>query len=111
MKEFMYVIRGGHEEERSPEEMQKHMAKWQQWMGGMAEAGKLIGGQPLGNEGKTLVDGGATIIDRPLVEGKELVGGYIIVKSSSLEEATAMAKGCPGFEHNCTVEVREILPM
>lgn len=111
MKEFMYVIRGGHDVQKSPEEMQAHMANWQKWMSGMAEEGKLVSGQPLGNEGKTLIDSGATVIDRPLVEGKELVGGYLIVKSESLESATEMAKGCPGFEYDCTVEIREILPM
>ncbi len=113
MKEFMFVIRGGHDvrDTKSPEEMEAHMQLWQKWMGGMAQAGTLVGGQPLGGEGKTLIDSGSTVIDRPLMEGKELVGGYIIVKSDSLEAATELAKGCPGFEHDCTVEVREILPM
>ena len=48
MKDFMFIIRGGQDLEatKSPEEMQAHMQDWQKWMGGMAEAGNLIGANP-----------------------------------------------------------------
>ncbi|WP_459212313.1 YciI family protein [Aquimarina rhabdastrellae] len=110
MKQYMYIIRGGEEMENnaSPEEMQEHMEKWQEWMGDLAQKDQLIGGEPLMNEARSLTQKGQHITDRPLAEGKELVGGYIIVKANSLDEATALAKGCPGFEHDCTIEVREI---
>jgi len=113
MKEYMYIIRGGDDVAtmKSPEEMQQHMQEWQKWMGGMAEKGQFVGGQPLVMEAKSLIEGGSKVIDRPLAEGKELIAGYLIVKANTLEEATEMAKGCPGFEHNCTIEVREIKPM
>lgn len=112
MNQYMYIIRGGEDMENySPEEMAAHMEDWQKWMGGLAEQGKMVGGEPLMNEAKSLIDGGKTVVDRPLTEGKELVGGYIIVKADSLDEATEMAKGCPGFDHDCTIEVREIRPM
>ncbi len=113
MKEFLYVIRGGQEkyETNSPEQMQKHMEHWQRWMGGLAENKQLVGGQPLMTEGKTLIDGGSKIIDRPLAEGKELIGGYLLIKAESLDHATDIAKGCPSFEYGCSVEVREISPM
>ena len=111
MKEFMYIIRGGHDADRSPEEMQKHMQHWQQWMGGLAESGQLVGGQPLMSEAKTLTEGGKKIVDRPLAEGKELVGGYLIIKAGSLHHSAEIAKDCPGFEYDCSVEVREISPM
>lgn len=113
MKDYMYIIRGGDDLEatKSPEEMQEHMQQWQVWMEGIAAKGQLIGGEPLMIEGKALINGGKEVIDRPLVEGKEMVGGYILVKAETLDEATEMAKGCPGFEHDCTIEVREIKRM
>ncbi|MBQ0735939.1 YciI family protein [Aquimarina celericrescens] len=113
MKEFLLIIRGGDDESghRSPEEMQKHMQHWQRWMSGLAEEGKFVGGQPLKSEGKTIVEGGSRVIDRPLAEGKELVGGYLLIHADSLEDATNISKDCPGFEYNCSVEVREISPM
>lgn len=109
----MFIIRGGQEVSatKSEEEMQAHMQQWQRWMGGLASQGKLVGGQPLTGEAISLVDSGTTIVDRPLAEGKELVGGYIIVKADSLKEASELARGCPGFEYACTVEVREIRPL
>ena len=113
MKEYMLIIRGGEDVAaiKSPEEMQEHMQHWQKWMGGLANEGKFVAGQPLMTEGKSLTENGSKLIDRPLAEGKELVGGYIILKADSLDQATKLAKGCPGFEHDCTIEVREIRPM
>jgi hypothetical protein len=35
--------------------------------------------------------------DGPLVEVKELVGGYMIVTAGSLEEAIEVARACPGL--------------
>lgn len=113
MKDFMFIIRGGDdlEQTQSLEEMQAHMEDWQKWMGTLAEKGQLIGGDPLQKEAISLTERGHKVTDRPLAEGKELIGGYILVKANSLQEAAEMAKGCPGFEHNCTIEVREIQPM
>ncbi|WP_103070342.1 YciI family protein [Aquimarina sediminis] len=110
MKEFMFIIRGGEDKysNTSPEEMQKHMQHWQEWMGGLAQAEQLVGGQPLMTEARTLTERGEKITDRPLAEGKELVGGYLIIKADSLDQAAQVAKGCPSFEYDCSVEVREI---
>lgn len=113
MNEYLYIIRGGDEElaTKSPEEMQAHMQDWQKWMGGLAEAGKFVGGQPLMPDAKSIIEGGAKVVDRPLAEAKEMVGGYLIMKAENLQDATELGKGCPGLEHNCTIEVREIRPM
>jgi hypothetical protein len=47
--------------------------------------------------------------DGPLVEVKELVGGYMIVSASSLDEATRVARECPGLVRpGSGVEVIEI---
>lgn len=113
MKDFMYIIRGGDENmtDMSPEEMEKHMADWGKWMGSLAEQGNLVGGEPLQKEGKTLIEKGNKVIDRPLVEGKEMVGGYLIMKANDLAHATELAQNCPGLEHDCTIEVRAIQSM
>ncbi|MFN8060383.1 MAG: YciI family protein [Vicinamibacterales bacterium] len=47
--------------------------------------------------------------DGPLVEVKELVGGYMIVTAATLEEAIEVARQCPGLVHHGSgVEVIEI---
>ena len=112
MKEFLYLFRGGDaarmQEQQSPEKWQQHMMKWKSWMETLAEQGKSIGGQPLGKEGSVIKGSGKKMTDGPFVEGKEIVGGYLIVKANHLQEATEMAKDCPIFEHDGIVEVREI---
>ena len=51
------------------------------------------------------------ITDGPFAEGKESVGGYLIIKANTLSEASELALGFPDFEFDGTVEVREIIPM
>jgi hypothetical protein len=47
--------------------------------------------------------------DGPFVEVKELVGGYMIVSAASLDEATQVARECPGLVRpGSGVEVIEI---
>ncbi|WP_299184464.1 YciI family protein [uncultured Aquimarina sp.] len=113
MKEFLMLIRGGQEKYiiASPNEMQKHLEHWQEWMGGLTKEERLLGGQPLIKEGNTLLERGKKVIDRPFAEGKELVGGYLLIKADSLDQATTIAKGCPSFEYDCSVEIREIAPL
>jgi hypothetical protein len=43
------------------------------------------------------------------MEGKEIVGGYLICKASTYDEAVEIANGCPLLEYeDGSVEVREI---
>jgi len=39
------------------------------------------------------------------------VGGYLVVSAKDLEHATELAKGCPIFKNDGTVEVRPIQKM
>jgi len=113
MSNFMYLFRGGdaRRAQQSPEEMQAHMQKWGAWMGQLKEAGKLIDGLPLNGDGKVVSKGGEVVTSGPFAEGSEVVGGYLIVTAEGLDDAVATSKGCPVFEHEGTVEVREIMSM
>jgi len=62
-------------------------------------------------EGKMVKGKKPLITDGPFAEGKESVGGYIILKADSLKEASDLALGFPDFELEGSVEVREIIPM
>jgi len=89
----------------SPAQMQAMYAKFNEWrekfqknladMGGRLGAGRLVTTQPPP--------------DGPLVEVKELVGGYMIVTAAKIEEAIAVARECPGLVRpGSGVEVIEI---
>ena len=54
---------------------------------------------------------GQTVTDGPFLEGKEEVGGYILLSARDLQTAVELARGCPAREQNGTVEVRAIQQM
>lgn len=95
-------------EKLSPAEMQKHLAHWGAWMGGLAQANRLRGGKPLAAGAATVR--GNEVIDGPYVEVKDVVGGFVIVACDSLAHAVETAKGCPVMSLGGSVEVRETAP-
>ena len=111
MKEYMLLFRGGREqmETASPEQSQAHLQRWVNWMNKLGEEGKFVGAQPLNKVGKTVSSPKKVISDGPFMEGKEMVGGYLICKAKTIEEAVEISKGCPVLDaEDGVVEVREI---
>ena len=51
---------------------------------------------------------GERVVDGPYAEAKEAVGGYLFLTVADLDEATEIAKQCPGLVHGLTVEVRPV---
>lgn len=111
MAKYLYIFRGGEQEDNSPEAMQATMQKWGVWMQGLAEKGHLADGHPLTPPGKVVEKYGEVIHDGPFAEGAEIVGGYLIVNANSLDQATDLSKECPIYDHGGTTEVREIMEM
>ena len=113
MADYLYLFRGGNETrgKSSPEAMQEHMMKWKIWMDKLAAQGKLMSGLPLQDEGKVISGSAKQLLDGPYMEGKEMVGGYLIVSADTLDEAAEMSKECPIFEHEGSVEIRELASM
>lgn len=110
---FLYIFRGGADpNQMSPEDMQRNMDAWFAWMGDLRKKGHLQAGEPLQDGGKVLKGkGGRSVTDGPYAEGKEEVGGYLLVTARDLNEAAELAKGCPIFENDGSVEVRAIQDM
>ena len=111
MNEFLMIFRNENMEggkTPSPEQMQAVMKEWQNWIGDIAAQGNFVSTNRLYTEGKSLLANG-TITDGPYAEVKEFIGGYVIVKAGTLEEATEMAKTCPNLKYGGNVEVRGIM--
>ena len=96
---------GGDGGDPSPAQMQAMYAKFNEWrekfrenltdMGGRLGSGRVVTAEPAP--------------DGPLMEVKELVGGYMIVSARTLDEAVEVARGCPGLVRpGSGVEVIEI---
>ena len=111
MDEFMLIFR--HEDGRkvaSPEQMQIWMKQTMDWIGGIAARNKFVGGNGLPLDDSRVVHFNQVVTNGPFGEIKETIGGYIIVKGNSIDEAVEFAKGCPVLQgEGNTVEVRKIV--
>jgi hypothetical protein len=114
MKEFLLVFRRdlvSPQEQMSPEQMQAMMKPWQDWMGSLGAQNKLADpGNRLASVGAVVKPGGI-VTNGPYVEIKEGIGGYIMVRAESIEEAAELSKGCPILYIGGSVEVRPVVPM
>jgi hypothetical protein len=112
MSEFLFLFKGGNAQDLniSPEAVQKQMERWSKWGQQLNQQGRYVGGDQLTSEVKN-VTSKTMVTDGPYAEGKEIVGGYMIIKANDLNEATEISKECPIFETHGTVEVREIVKM
>ena len=110
MKEFMLFFR--HEDGgkvASPEQIQIWMKQTMDWMGGIAARDKLVGRNGLRFEEAKVVRPNDIVTNGPFGEIKETIGGYIIVRTETVEEAVEMVKGCPVLQgEGNSVEVRLI---
>ena len=91
----------------SPAQMQEMYAAFNAWKEKFRDSIVEMGGR-LAPGGKVLSEAG--VMDGPLVEAKEIVGGYMVVAAESYEQALEVAAGCPGLiRPGSRCEVREIM--
>jgi hypothetical protein len=110
MDEFILIFR--HEDGQklaSPEQMQIWMKQTMDWIGGIAAQNKFTSGTGLPFDSARVVKSNKVVTNGPFGEIKETIGGFIIVKAESIEEAVEFAKGSPVLQgEGNTVEVRKI---
>lgn len=110
----MFLFRGGENHAHNAQDSKvamDNMQAWMKWMQGLAEKGILAGGEPLQPTGKQVNGSGKVVSDGPFIEGKEMVGGYLIVNAKDIDDAVEISKGCPIFYENGKVEVRPVQKM
>jgi hypothetical protein len=91
----------------SPAQMQEMYAAFNAWKEKFKDNIVEMGGR-LAPGGRVLTASG--VLDGPLVEAKEIVGGYMVVSAESYEQALEVAAGCPGLVRpGSSCEVREIM--
>ena len=114
MEKFMLLFRGGEHHAYNQEVSQAakdNMQKWINWMQALAEKGSLVGGEPLQPTGKQVNGTKKVVSDGPYAEAKEIIGGYLIVNAKDINEAVEISMGCPIFDENGKVEVRQLQNM
>lgn len=110
MEEFILIFR--HENATgkvSPEQMQAWMKQQMDWVGSIAAQNKFVSGTGLLFDDARVVGHQGVVTNGPFGDIKETLGGYIVVKAESVDEAVAFAKGAPVLQgEGNTVEVRKI---
>jgi hypothetical protein len=93
----------------SDEDREAQLAKWQDWDDELEDQGIKELGSALAPTG--MVISGSDLKVREGVNAEEVdlvVGGFYVIEAESMDEAVEVAKGCPAFELEGTVEVREL---
>jgi hypothetical protein len=110
MDEFMLLFR--HQDGSqiaSPEQMQIWMKQTMDWIGSISAKNKYVGGNGLLFQDARVVHHYNVVTNGPFGEIKETLGGYLIVRADSIEEAVGFAKGSPVLQgEGNTMEVRRI---
>jgi hypothetical protein len=97
----------------TPEQMQAVIERYRTWSQGLAQAGKMAGGEKLKEEGGRHLrrspqgSGRVEVTDGPYAEAREVMGGYFTIEAADYDEAVEVAKGCPHME-NGWIEVRQV---
>ena len=93
----------------SPEQIEIWMKQTMDWIGGIAAQGKFVSGNGLPFDDAKVVGHNGVVTNAPFGDIKETLGGFIIVKAESVDEAVEFAKGSPVLQGDGnTVEVRRI---
>jgi hypothetical protein len=113
MKDYLLLFRGGLDfTKASPEQLEQVMTNWRNWIDELSKKGIYGGGERLARNDAAVVRGNAKqVIDGPYVESKEIVGGYINIKADNLQQVIEISKGCPIFNFDGNIEIREVAKM
>ena len=110
MDEFILIFR--HEDGNkvaSPEQVQVWMKQTMDWIAGIVAQSKFVQGVGLPFDDSRVVWHNDVVTTGPFGAVKETIGGYIIVKANSINEAVEMAKGSPVLQGDGnSVEVRRM---
>ncbi len=105
MTKYVLSFHGGDAEiPTDPAEVEQLMAAWGAWFGQLGDA-VVDGGNPIGAASTIAPDGSVT-------DGQRVsLTGYSILEAASLDDAVAMAKGCPVLSGGGSVQVGEAIEM
>jgi len=111
-KNFMMIFRFEPNPAYQPtqEDINNQQQQWGAFIGNLAVTEKLVSTNQLGFEGKQL-SADLTVREGINVAEGQTLGGNMIVKAETIDEAIELAKACPILQMGGTVEVRDIMPM
>ena len=112
-EEFMMIFSFTPDFSNQPnqEDLDQMQQSWGKFIGNLAVSEKLVSSHQLSFNGVQIAADHSITEGINIADGKT-IGGNMIVKAASLEEAVELAKACPIlYAPSGNVEVREITPM
>jgi hypothetical protein len=111
MKYILLLTRGAWQESGAEAEQAETFGGIMKWFEGHWADGTIVESnqlQPPDTATTVVLDhGSSTIVDRPLLEAKEAIGGYAVVEVADLDAALALARSFPMPDGK--VEVRPVV--
>lgn len=110
---FMVIVKASPESEAGQMPSAELLTRMGQYNEELAKAGVMLGGEGLyasSHGARVRFDGDRrSVIDGPFAETKELIAGYWMFQTASLEEAVEWVKRCPNLEgESSEVEIRRV---
>lgn len=110
MKKYIVIFReaDGRENEHSNDAIKQHQENWKNWFSIWGQKGNLSGGSGLTLDGKMIKGKGDIVINDIHKTGTEIVGGYLLLNATDMNEAVEIMKTCPIYEFDGYVEIRAL---
>jgi hypothetical protein len=110
MNQFLIIVRGSDHSVTSPEQMQRRLALFGEWVQHVL-AGRYVSGAPLEEADAHLLKSKTEVLtDGPFIESKEMISGYFVINAADIGEAVTLTKECP-LLGEFQLEVRKLKPM
>jgi hypothetical protein len=113
MEEYALILR--HQDGKqvaSPEQIENWMKQTMEWVAGIQAKNKFKEGTGLPFDDARVVrtkNAKQVVTNGPFGNIKDTIGGFIVVRADSVEEAVEFARGCPVLQgEGNSVEVRRI---
>lgn len=89
------------------------MSEVMAWYEKTGQSGKLAeGGSQLARPSTAKTVRASGVTDGPFIEAKEVLGGYSVLETETIDEAVELARTWPGVDRGwITIEVRPVLEM
>ncbi|WP_461112352.1 YciI family protein [Spirosoma jeollabukense] len=108
MKTYLILIRepDGRATIPSADETRQHQLDWKAWIDDLLAKGHWERGHSLTLAGKVMRPTASEGLYQ--VNGQEIVGGYLLINATDLDEAVALMQTCPVFDADGFVEIRAV---
>lgn len=111
LQDYMLLFRMQPSDQQPTQEQLFEMQKqWETFISRIASQAKLVNTSRWGFEG-ILISPSLEVTNGIFVSNNQTLTGNMVVKASSLSEASEIAKECPVLSMGGSVEVRNIIPM